>query len=144
MMGRHTNADGQQGQADRRRSGVHVVILVGVLAVAGAGTIVLAGVSPADRATSAPAPNGSTAAVPAGRHTLVISVTGRRCRVEVRRPDGDVLLKGTLPHGRTVRFTDPKLDVRLSDGSAAQVYVNGMPLPAGPVGKPASFTASRF
>jgi hypothetical protein len=143
-MGRHTIAHGPDEQVDRRRNGVHAVILVAVLAGAGAAVFAVAGVSPAGRGTPAPTPDNVDTA-PVGRpQTLVIAVTGKRCDVEVRRADGEVLLAGTLPRGKTVRFQDQWLEVRLGDASAAQVYVNGaLRPPMGPSGEPTSFTATR-
>jgi len=142
-MGRHTNAHGQQGQADRRRNGVHVVILVAALAGAGATVFTVTGLTPSSGGTTAPAPNTSQTAPIGPDQTLVIAVTGKRCHVDIRSADGNVLLKGTLPRGKTVRFADPQLDVRLSDAGAAQVYVNGTLRPAGRAGQPTSFTATR-
>ncbi|MFI0354775.1 RodZ domain-containing protein [Actinomadura sp. 9N407] len=144
-MGRHTSARERQGPENHRRTGVHVAVLVALLAGAGATVFAVAGVPPTGGPgrTAVPVPNGARSA-PIGRaETLVIAVTGPACDVKVRRADGAVLLKERLPRGRTVRFGDPRLDVELSDASAAKVYVNGSLRPLGPAGKPTNFTAAR-
>jgi hypothetical protein len=78
-----------------------------------------------------------------GPATLAVTVTGTSCQVFVRVPGGDILVNRSLAHGESVRFEDRTLSVVLSDGGAAQVYVNGRLRPAGPSGQRAEFTATR-
>lgn len=69
----------------------------------------------------------SNAAARSRPPTLAIAVTGPRCYVSVRVPDGKTLLNETLHHGETVRFDRPALEVTVGDPGAVQIKVNGKP-----------------
>lgn len=83
----------------------------------------------------------AASATPAASVTLTIIVTGPKCSVFVRVPGGDILVNRNLVRGQSVRFDEQQLSVVLSDGGAAQVYVNGHRRPPGKSGRRVAFTA---
>jgi hypothetical protein len=113
-----------------------------VIALAGVGgsALFLAVTAKTPSPTALPAAGASTAS-PA--RTLTVTVTGPECHVFVSVPAGEVLLDRTLRQGESVRFDDPRLAMVLSDGGAAQVYLNGVLQPAGTAGARQEFTISR-
>jgi hypothetical protein len=92
-------------------------------------------------ASSAPA-TPSASEVVSGK-TLSLKIIGSECHVFVRIPGGEVLLDRVLRHGEWARFDDPQLDVVLTDGSAAEVYLNGVLQPRGAAGARQEFAVSK-
>lgn len=90
-----------------------------------------------------PAPHARPTAArsTAGAVTLALTVTGPRCQVFVRVPDGDILVNRELRRGQSLRFDEPRLNVVLGDGSAARVYVDGRLRPPDPPGRRVAFDA---
>lgn len=80
-------------------------------------------------------PSAAASAAPASPVTLALTVTGAKCQVFVRVPDGDILVNRNLLRGESVRLDERRLSVVLSDGSAARVWVNGTLRPAGKAGR---------
>jgi hypothetical protein len=119
------------------------VVLMAVLGVAVHGAVAAAG-TPATPATS----YASSGTRPPARHsaagrqlyTLRIMVIGERCQIFVRVPGGAVLTNGTYQRGESVRYTEPQLDVVLSDSGAVRVYANGRVEPPGTPGQSTSFS----
>ena len=99
-----------------------------------------------DRSHDHPAPRhgpATASAAPATAATLAITVTGPKCQVFVRVPNGDILVNRVLLQGQSVRFTEPQLGVVLGDTTAVSVYVNGRLRPPGKAGERVAFTAVR-
>ena len=68
-------------------------------------------------------------------------MTGSRCQVFVRVPDGDILVNRSLVRGQSVRLDEPRLSIVLGDTGAVRVYVNGKLRPPGKAGQRVTFTA---
>jgi hypothetical protein len=113
-----------------------------VIALAGVGGSALFLALTADDPSPSALPASSTSSASPAR-TLTVTVTGPECHVFVSVPAGEVLLDRTLQRGESVRFDDPRLAVVLSDGAAAQVYLNGVLQPAGSAGARQQFNVSR-
>lgn len=70
-------------------------------------------------------PSTSASSASGAAPTLQLLVTGTRAHIVVRAPGGDVLMDQNLKHGEHATFSQPALDVVLSDGGAVRVKVHG-------------------
>lgn len=70
-------------------------------------------------------PSASPSSKSGSAPTLQLLVTGDQAHVVVRAPGGDVLMDQKLKHGEHATFSQPALDVVLSDGGAVRVKVHG-------------------
>lgn len=75
--------------------------------------------------------------------TLSLIVTGPKCQVFVRVPDGDILINRDLLRGQSIRLDEQRLSVVIGDASAARVYVNGRLRPPGKPGERVTFVAQK-
>src|SRR4051812_26632267 len=89
------------------------------------------------------APSTPSASQVVSSKTLSLKITGPECHVFVRVPGGEVLLDQTMHTGEWARFDEPQLELVLSDGSAAEVYVDGVLQPRGTAGARQEFEISK-
>ncbi|MGI8336026.1 hypothetical protein ACRYCC_39305 [Actinomadura scrupuli] len=136
-MARHRTDPGGGG-----RVAMTVAASAAVIALAGVGGSALFLALTAETPSPSALPASATSTASPAR-TLTVTVTGPECHVFVSVPAGEVLLDRTLRRGESVRFDDPRLALVLSDGGAAQVYLNGVLQAPGAAGARQEFSVSR-
>jgi hypothetical protein len=98
------------------------------------------GAGPENTSSSTPRENGSSrTSFPSD--ALVVRCRADRCGVFISAsPGNEVLFNGFLEQGKVLNFDDPRMNLVVSDGSTADVYINGKLQPKSEPGRRNTFT----